>query len=122
MKTATFGAHLRTARIKKKISMRELAVRLGLSAPYVSDVEHSRRAPFPAGDVYAALAAVLGGSEEDWNARGAQERVRMAVDGMSGEGLPEHVRVLVRDLLMHAQHISPEAVKKMRDMYTIPAV
>lgn len=36
---------LRSHREKKGISLREIARRMGLSAPYVSDVELGRRAP-----------------------------------------------------------------------------
>lgn len=39
----TLGSYLRTARESKGFSLRELARRLNLSAPFVSDVERNRR-------------------------------------------------------------------------------
>lgn len=111
-----FGVEIRAARKRNGLSMRELAVRLRLSAPYISDIEHGRRAPFPEGRVYAQLALTLGGSERDWAALGAAERIQFIVDG-----LPEHVSEFVRDLVVNARHISPTAVGKMRELYTVPA-
>jgi len=41
----SFGEYLKRKREEKEISLRELARRLNLSAPYLSDVENNRRAP-----------------------------------------------------------------------------
>ncbi len=41
----SFGEYLKRKREEKQISLRELARRLDLSAPYLSDVENNRRAP-----------------------------------------------------------------------------
>lgn len=41
----SFGEYLKLKREEKQISLRELARRLNLSAPYLSDVENNRRAP-----------------------------------------------------------------------------
>ncbi len=41
----SFGEYLKRKREEKQISLRELARRLNLSAPYLSDVENNRRAP-----------------------------------------------------------------------------
>ena len=41
----TFGEYLKHIREEKHITLRELARRLELSAPFLSDVENNRRAP-----------------------------------------------------------------------------
>ncbi len=41
----SFGEYLKRNREEKQISLRELARRLDLSAPYLSDVENNRRGP-----------------------------------------------------------------------------
>jgi len=41
----TFGAFLKHMREEKNIKLRELARELGISAPYLIDVERDRRAP-----------------------------------------------------------------------------
>ena len=40
-----FGAYLRKVRLKRHVTLRELAKHLGTSEPYLSDVEHGRRLP-----------------------------------------------------------------------------
>jgi len=37
------GQQMRSLRVKKQISLREIAKRTGLSAPYISDLERGRR-------------------------------------------------------------------------------
>ncbi len=43
----TLGETIRSARESKRITLRELARRMGVSAPYISDVEHDRRSLSP---------------------------------------------------------------------------
>ena len=43
--TTTFGEFLQRKREESKITLRKLAERLGLSAPFLSDVEKGRRNP-----------------------------------------------------------------------------
>lgn len=43
--TLTFGEYLKHKREEKQISLREVARTLGVSAPFLSDVENNRRAP-----------------------------------------------------------------------------
>lgn len=54
----TLGEHIRELREKKDLSVRELAKRLGLSAPFLSDVELGRR--HPSEEVLSKLAHELG--------------------------------------------------------------
>jgi transcriptional regulator with XRE-family HTH domain len=56
--TETFGEAVRRQRLAKGLGVRELARALGLSAPYISDIEHDRRTPSEI--VLRALAHVLG--------------------------------------------------------------
>lgn len=43
--TVTFGEYLKHKREEKPISLREVARTLGVSAPFLSDVENNRRGP-----------------------------------------------------------------------------
>ena len=62
--TVTFGEYLKRKREEKQISLRELARRLELSAPFVSDVENNRRAPLTE-ERLADLAKVLNLTEAE---------------------------------------------------------
>lgn len=53
----TFGATLREARERKRLSMREAAKRCGVTAPYWCDLEHDRRSPSP--EMLASVADLL---------------------------------------------------------------
>jgi transcriptional regulator with XRE-family HTH domain len=60
----TFGEYLKHKRDEKQISLRELARALGVSAPFLSDVENNRRALLTE-DRLADLAGVLQLGEEE---------------------------------------------------------
>jgi transcriptional regulator with XRE-family HTH domain len=62
--TATFGEFMKRKREKKQISLRELARRLEVSAPFLSDVENNRRAPLTE-ERLSTLAVVLNLSEAE---------------------------------------------------------
>ena len=57
------GMYIDRLRDERDISLRELAKRLGCSAPFLSDVIHGRR--FPSGEMMAKIAQELGISESD---------------------------------------------------------
>ena len=57
MDELTLGQTVRSKRLERGLSLRALAVRLGVSAPFLSDVELGRR--FPSGPVLARMAAAL---------------------------------------------------------------
>ena len=59
----TFGQHIRELRQAAGLSLRELARRVGITAPYLSDIESGYR--HPADKNLAALATHLGTTEED---------------------------------------------------------
>ena len=64
-KTAkNFGEYLKQKREEKQISLRELARRLDVSAPFLSDVENNRRAPLTE-ERLSTLADVLNLSEAE---------------------------------------------------------
>lgn len=70
-----FGERVRELREAKKMTLRALAKALGVSAPFVSDVEHGRRMP---SDV-AKWASVLGVEERSLSVldeRNLEQRVR----------------------------------------------
>ncbi|NCB71005.1 MAG: XRE family transcriptional regulator [Clostridia bacterium] len=62
--TANFGEFLKRKREEKQISLRELARRLEVSAPFLSDVENNRRAPLTE-ERLSTLAEVLNLSEAE---------------------------------------------------------
>lgn len=41
----TLGATIRSIRVSRKLTLREFADQLGISIPYLSDIEHSKRIP-----------------------------------------------------------------------------
>lgn len=59
-----FGEFLTTKRLRAHITLREFAKRLGVSAPYITDIEKDRRNPFGA-EVLEKAATILGLSDEE---------------------------------------------------------
>jgi transcriptional regulator with XRE-family HTH domain len=57
MENTSLGETIRNLRMKAGLSLRELAKRIGVSAPFLSDVELGRR--FPGDETVAALATEL---------------------------------------------------------------
>ncbi len=62
--TVTFGEYLKHKREKQHISLREVARTLGVSAPFLSDVENNRRGPLTE-ERLADLANVLNLNEKE---------------------------------------------------------
>ena len=62
--TTNFGEYLKQKREEKQISLRELARRLEVSAPFLSDVENNRRTPLTE-ERLSTLADVLNLSEAE---------------------------------------------------------
>jgi len=60
----TFGERLRELRDKKDFSLRELAEKLNVTAPFLSDIEFGRR--YPSEAVLVTLAKFLGTTVEDF--------------------------------------------------------
>lgn len=61
-----FGSYIRTARTDAGLGQRELARRLGISAPYLNDLEHSKRKA-PSNDILLSLKRELNLDEEKFN-------------------------------------------------------
>lgn len=62
----TLGQRIRELREEKDLSLRELAKRLGVSAPFISDVELGRR--YPSDKLFESMAKELDISVEDLRA------------------------------------------------------
>ena len=62
--TVTFGEYLKHKREEKQISLREVARTLGVSAPFLSDVENNRRGPLTE-ERLADLAKMLNLNEQE---------------------------------------------------------
>ena len=63
-KYLNFGEFIANKREENKITLREMSKRLGITPPYLSDVEKDRRNPFDM-DRLENLVAILALSEED---------------------------------------------------------
>ena len=61
--TRSLADRIRELRNEKNLSLRELARQVGVSAPFLTDVENHRR--YPADDTLETLAHVLGTTFED---------------------------------------------------------
>jgi transcriptional regulator with XRE-family HTH domain len=65
MMETSLGQRLRELRDKADLSLRELAKRIGISSPFLSDIELGRR--FPSEEILEKLAAALKVPLEDLN-------------------------------------------------------
>lgn len=61
-----FGSYIRAARTDAGLGLRQLARRLGISAPYLNDLEHSKRKA-PSNEVLLSLKSELNLDEEKFN-------------------------------------------------------
>ena len=64
MKCAYFGEFISQKRIEKKITLRKMADMLGVSAPFLTDVEKDRRNPFDM-EKLTQLAHILNLTEDE---------------------------------------------------------
>ena len=64
MMYANFGEFINKKRVEKKITLRKMADMLGVSAPFLTDVEKDRRNPFDM-DKLTQLAKILNLSKEE---------------------------------------------------------
>lgn len=98
----TFGDFISQKRIEKKFTMRELASKLSISAPYLADIEHGHRNP-PDKDKLDELASVLGLSLAE-----KEEMLDLAGE-KRGEAPPD-----LMDYMVGKPYIS-YALRRMRD-------
>jgi transcriptional regulator with XRE-family HTH domain len=77
MSDTTFGSLLRVHRLAVGLSIRAFAHQLGISAPYLGDVEAGRRRAFPPARVASVVAALglKGEQADELVAAAATERV-----------------------------------------------
>lgn len=64
MKNANFGEFISQKRVEKQITLRKMADMLGVSAPFLTDVEKDRRNPFDM-EKLTQLAKILSLSNEE---------------------------------------------------------
>ena len=88
--TAPFGETVRSRRLEKRITLREMGRKLGVSAAYVSDIELGRRNA-PLGDLLSKIADALGLSRDDLEAKARVARRTLVINlqqrGRSSEQL-----------------------------------
>lgn len=60
----TFGAYIKAARIKAKVSQRDLAERAGIDFTYLSKIENGKMAP-PSEETIRKIAEILGEEPEN---------------------------------------------------------
>ena len=80
MMYANFGEFISKKRVEKKITLRKMADMLGVSAPFLTDIEKDRRNPFDM-EKLTQLAQILNLSKEE----NAKKRNAVAPD------LPEYI-------------------------------
>lgn len=84
----TFGTKIREFREAKDFSLRELAKRIGVSAPFLSDVELGRR--YPSDDTLRLLATELGVTEDELRShdfRNEADRIKRMMFNDAAAGL-----------------------------------
>ena len=100
----TFGAFVRQKRMAQGISLRGLAMRLGLSPVYMSNIETDRK-PAPTQEYLDKLAEELHLSKADWelflDLAAASQKMKVPAD------LPEYImeRDIVRAALRTAKEV-----------------
>ena len=85
-----FGTYFAEKRNEKEISLRQMARLLGISAPYLGDVEHGRRKPLEIEKLTRAM-DVLGLNEEERNTMfdlAGEARDTVAPDLVESAALP----------------------------------
>jgi transcriptional regulator with XRE-family HTH domain len=104
----TLGERIRELREEKDVSVRELAKRLGVSAPFLSDVELGRR--HPSDEVFVTIARALGVTVADLRSHDtrppAQEFKRLAATNPA-------YGIMLRKVL--DKNVDPEDVIKYLD-------
>lgn len=99
----SFGRYLTQKREERRITLRNMATMLGVSAPYLSDVEHDRRNPLEMQKLKSAM-KILELSEAD-----QEELLDLAGRGRNtvAPDLPEYI--------MERSYVS-SALRRARDM------
>lgn len=91
-----FGSALRAARRAAGLTLEQVAARLGVSVPYLSDVELGNRSPL-ADERIAEVAAIVGADPRELEVAKAVDRASISVRGLSPEQVRE-VMTLVAQL------------------------
>lgn len=111
---SSFGELLFLLRSRRRLSLRSLAERAGVTASLISEFENARRPP-PAKPAVTRLAQALELSPDD-----TQRLAELALQERSGMGLrvarstPRHVADLLRDIAGIGQQLSPAHVRSIR--------
>lgn len=111
---SSFGELLFLLRSRRRLSLRSLAERAGVTASLISEFENARRPP-PAKPAVTRLAQALELSPDD-----TQRLAELALQERSGMGLrvarstPRHVADLLRDIAGIGQQLSPSDVRSIR--------
>ena len=103
-----FGAEMKRVRAEADMSVRELAKRLRVSAPYIVDIEYGARSPFPLARsaIYTRLVEALGGTVEKWMGLAVADRI-----GAETCYLSAHVFTLIRTLAAHGHELDEYDVR-----------
>ena len=99
----SFGEVLHLLREKKDVTLRELARKINVSAPFLSDVEKGRRAPLTAERLEAAAQALNLNKEEEQELYDAAGRQRKTI----APDLPDYI--------MEREYVSA-ALRTARDL------
>ena len=78
-KKTTFGVYIRNLRLSREIGLRDLARQLGISAPYLSDLEKDNRGA-PRTELVRAIAKILDADSETIYDLAGESRNTIAYD------------------------------------------
>ena len=78
-KNATFGTYIRNLRLSHGIGLRELARQLGISAPYLNDLEKDKRCA-PRMDLVRSIAKILDANVQNIYDLAGKSRGTIATD------------------------------------------
>ncbi|MCY2953492.1 MAG: helix-turn-helix transcriptional regulator [Planctomycetota bacterium] len=114
MSGSRFGTELRRLRIAAKRTLKDVAMALGNSVPYVSDIERGRRNP-PSLDRIRFLAALFGcpGNADHLAALAIEDRGSIAMTASNHE---ERELLVALDRRIQSQSLDPTVIKEIQDL------
>jgi transcriptional regulator with XRE-family HTH domain len=104
------GAYIRQQRRIADLSMRQVSAMVGISNPYLSQIERGLRAPSEA--VAAGIATALGVSVDELYQDGAASPA-----GSTGPTDPDSPRPGVLEAIDHAEELSPAQRTSLAEIY-----
>jgi len=110
-----FGKMLNKARLKRGLSLGQLAKHMGVTAPYISDIENGKRAPFPIKlETYAKLENMLAVPTVELIKQAAKDPSRRFFELEVGNN---QIETLVLFAQCCERGLTAEEIKKIAEFY-----